>query len=174
MPTIFYTIVYWMAGLGGVAKVFMTLPLAIMNTLNPQSIGMFLGSIFVNSRTEFLCGQTVILVRVLFNGYLTYSFPSRFSWSKYLSIIHYPLGAIGPSVFHDMDVIPCSATSVSTVSQCLSNATEFVTASDILENATIDSPLLCFYSASYICAFQTSYIHCSTLSPPASYINTES
>ena len=132
--------------MGGVAKFFMTLPLAILNALNSQSIGMFLGSIFVNGGTAFLCGQTVILVRVLFSGYLTYSFLSRFSWSKYLSIIHYPLGAIGTILFHDMDVIPCSTTSVSIFSQCLSNATEFVTASDILENATIDSHLFCYVS----------------------------
>ena len=146
MPALFYTIVYWVAGLGGVAEFFMTLPLALLNALNSQGLGMFLGTVFMNGRAAFLCGETIILMGVVFSGYLTYSVPPWFTWSKYLSILYYPLGALGIILFRDMDNIPCNATSVSTFQQCLSNATDFVTASDILENATIDIPLYCYVS----------------------------
>ena len=144
MPSLFYTVVFWAAGLGNVVGYFTTLPLAILNALNSQGIGMFVGSVFVDGRVANLCGQTVIFVGVLFSGYLNNSLPSWFKWCKYFSIIHYPLGAIGTILFRDLDDIPCNETSTSAFPSCLTNATGVITASDILESALIDIPLYCY------------------------------
>ena len=146
MPALFYTIVYWAAGLGGVTEFFMTLPLALLNALNSQGLGMLLGSFFMDGRAANLCGQTIILMGVLFSGYLNVSFPPWFRWCKYLSIIHYPLGAIGTVLFRDLNDIPCNETSITAFPHCAENATGFVTASDILKSATIDIPLHCYVS----------------------------
>ena len=146
MPALFYTIVYWAAGLGGVAEFFMTLPLALLNALNSQGLGMLLGSLFMDGRVAHMCGQTVILIGVLFSGYLNVSFPPWFRWCKYLSIIHYPLGAIGTIIFRDLSDVPFNETSISAFPHCSENATGFVTASDILKSATIGIPLHCYVS----------------------------
>ena len=143
IPTLFYSFIYWMAGLNGVSEFFKTLPLFLLTVLNAQGLGLLLGSAIRDTKMAFLFGDTLILISMLSGGYLTQTFPSWLAWAKYLSLIYYPSSALSTILFGDMESIACNATSVSTFPQCNHNDTSFVTASDILVNAGIDIPFYC-------------------------------
>ena len=146
IPSIFYSFIYWMAGLHGVAVFFMTLPVILLTVLNAQGFGLLLGNAVDNTKMAFFFGDTIILISMLSGGYITQTVPPWFAWTKYLSLIYYPSSALSIILFRDMDFIPCNVTSVSTFPQCTYNDTTYVTSSDMLVNAGVDIPLYCSMS----------------------------
>ncbi|XP_045173292.2 uncharacterized protein LOC123534894 [Mercenaria mercenaria] len=144
MPTLFYTIIYWMAGLNGVQEFFITWPILIMSVFSAQGLGYFLGAAIPDVKIAFLTGNTVILISLLFSGFITQSIPQWISWVKYLSHIHYPLSAICIIVFDNMEPLPCNGTSVRDFPKCLQNETAVITSKDILYEAGMVLPIYCY------------------------------
>jgi uncharacterized protein involved in cysteine biosynthesis len=71
-----------------------------------QGLGLFLGAAIPNVKISFLTTNTLILIALLFSGFITQSIPDWISWVKYLSHIHYPLSAICLIVFDNMEPVP--------------------------------------------------------------------
>lgn len=95
LPTAFIIIVYFMAGLRYTAAAFWgvygTLLLAMFVA---QSLGLLLGSYFMNPKTAQTVASVLMLAIVLTGGFFVQSIPSWISWLKYLSYIYYTLGLL--------------------------------------------------------------------------------
>ncbi|WAR01371.1 hypothetical protein MAR_007929 [Mya arenaria] len=92
-------------------------------------------------KASMLSGNTVILVSLLFSGFITQRFPWWMDWARYISHIQYPLSAITIITLQGLEPI-----SVSRYQTCLHDVNATVTSGDILKEAGIVLPLHCYIS----------------------------
>ncbi|XP_052797603.1 uncharacterized protein LOC128229820 [Mya arenaria] len=146
VPSLFYTFVFWMSGLGNVRQFFMTWPILMLSVFSAQGLGLLIGALFTNMKASMLSGNTVILVSLLFSGFITQRFPWWMDWARYISHIQYPLSAITIITLQGLEPISCLSTSVSRYQTCLHDVNATVTSGDILKEAGIVLPLHCYIS----------------------------
>ncbi|XP_052799745.1 uncharacterized protein LOC128231237 isoform X4 [Mya arenaria] len=146
VPSLFYTFVFWMSGLGNVRQFFMTWPIFMLSVFRAQGLGMLIGAFFTNMSVAMLVGNIVIIISMLFSGFITQKIPWWMDWARYISQIQYPLSAITIITLQGLEPISCQYPSVSLYPTCLYDINATVTSSDILKEAGIVLPLHCYIS----------------------------
>ena len=93
IPTGFIIIVYFMAGLRYNALAFFGMyGTLLLSMFVAQSLGLLLGSWFMNPKTAQTVAAVLMLTIVLTGGFFVLEIPSWISWIKWLSYIYYALG----------------------------------------------------------------------------------
>ncbi|WAR01375.1 AB22G-like protein [Mya arenaria] len=136
VPSLFYTVVYWMSGLGNVGQFFASL----------SGLGMLIGAVFTNLKVALLFANTFLFSSLLFSGFITVTYPWWLTWARYVSHIQYPLSAITMIRLQGKEPILCTSPSVSQYAICLHDINATVTSSDILKENGIVLPLHCYIS----------------------------
>ncbi|KAL4542047.1 hypothetical protein Ndes2437B_g06366 [Nannochloris sp. 'desiccata'] len=93
IPTGFIIIVYFMAGLRYNALAFFGMyGTLLLSMFVAQSLGLLLGSWFMNPKTAQTVAAVLMLTIVLTGGFFVSDIPPWISWIKWLSYIYYALG----------------------------------------------------------------------------------
>ncbi|KAL8510332.1 hypothetical protein ACS0TY_017224 [Phlomoides rotata] len=90
LPTVFFTIVYWMAGLRATAGAFFSGLFAILfNVICAEGLGLAIGAAIMADKKASTLGSVVMLTFTLTSGFYVQNVPKYISWIKYLSITQY-------------------------------------------------------------------------------------
>ncbi|KAK4493225.1 hypothetical protein RD792_017905 [Penstemon davidsonii] len=90
LPTIFFIITYWMAGLNPKAGSFFSgLFVLLFSVLCTQGLGLAVGAVVMDTKSASALGSILILVFLLPCGYYVQHVPVFIRWIKYISINQY-------------------------------------------------------------------------------------
>nr|XP_024379444.1 ABC transporter G family member 14-like isoform X3 [Physcomitrium patens] len=90
LPTIFITIVYWMAGLKQTFLAFILTLLVILYTvLVSQGLGLTLGAALMDVKKATTLASVIMLTLLLAGGYYIQNTPKWIAWIKYLSVSYW-------------------------------------------------------------------------------------
>ncbi|KAL3849391.1 hypothetical protein ACJIZ3_011273 [Penstemon smallii] len=90
LPTIFFIITYWMAGLSPEAGSFFSgLFVLLFSVLCTQGLGLAVGAIVMNTKSASTLGSVLMLVFLLPCGFYVQHVPVFIRWIKYISINQY-------------------------------------------------------------------------------------
>ncbi|KAL3849393.1 hypothetical protein ACJIZ3_011275 [Penstemon smallii] len=90
LPTIFFIITYWMAGLSPKAGSFFSgLFVLLFSVLCTQGLGLAVGAIVMNTKSASALGSVLMLVFLLPCGFYVQHVPVFIRWIKYISINQY-------------------------------------------------------------------------------------
>lgn len=90
LPTAFFTIVYWMAGLRPTAEAFFSgLFVLLFNVICAQGLGLALGASIMAEKKASTLGSVIMLTFTVTSGFYVQHVPKYISWIKYLSITQY-------------------------------------------------------------------------------------
>ncbi|GAV82979.1 ABC_tran domain-containing protein/ABC2_membrane domain-containing protein [Cephalotus follicularis] len=110
LPTIFFTVTYWMAGLKPTARnFFFTLLVLLLNVLVSQGLGLALGALVMDQRSVTTLGSVTMMSFQLASGYYVQHVPAFIAWIKYLSINHYSYKLLIRSQYNPSDTYPCGS-----------------------------------------------------------------
>ncbi|XP_056007788.1 uncharacterized protein LOC125666691 [Ostrea edulis] len=140
LPVVQLTVMFWLAGIGGPVKYAMFLGINLLNCFTMQSIGYVIGACVHSFKYSITAVNTLMVVFLLLGGFFNTSFPTWFSWAKYLSFLHYPFAAIVTLLFGDMEPVRCGN---SQMFKMCTNATQIISGSDVLSSVGIDLPVYC-------------------------------
>ncbi|KAL3645490.1 ABC transporter G member 9 [Castilleja foliolosa] len=88
LPTIFYTIVYWMAGLKSMPGPFLLgLLVTLLGVLCAQGLGLAIGAIVMDAKSANAFGSVIVLIFQLASSFYVQKMPEFIGWLKYMSII---------------------------------------------------------------------------------------
>lgn len=120
IPTGFIIIVYFMAGLrydaGAFFGIYGTL---LLTMLVAQSIGLLLGTIFMNPKTAQTVATVLMLTVVLTGGFFVLDIPPWIGWLKWLSFIYYSLGILLFIQYDGGNTVVYSCSELTTQGQCI-------------------------------------------------------
>lgn len=92
LPTAFYTITYWMAGLKHTALAFFSgLFVLLYSVLCSQGLGLAIGAAVMDQKSATILGSVIMLTFLLASGYYVQHVPKFIAWIKYISISQYTL-----------------------------------------------------------------------------------
>ncbi|XP_042040555.1 ABC transporter G family member 9-like isoform X1 [Salvia splendens] len=92
LPTVFYAIVYWMAGLKPKPGAFFSgLFVILYNVLISQGLGLAIGAVVMDQQTATTLGSVIMLAFGLGSGFYVQHVPVFIAWVKYISINQYSL-----------------------------------------------------------------------------------
>lgn len=140
-PVMFITVVYWCVGLNGVSAFFATIGTIIIHAIAGQSIGLFLGIMFMDIRRGMSLATVCIMGFMLLGGFYTRTLPSWLFWVKYLSFLHYTYHCLLYLEFHDGPEFSCAASTGVTESHfaaCLHSNSTVIQSNEILQYYSID------------------------------------
>ncbi|KAL3849396.1 hypothetical protein ACJIZ3_011278 [Penstemon smallii] len=90
LPTIFFIITYWMAGLSPKAGSFFSgLFVLLFSVLCTQGLGLAVGAIVMNTKSASALGSVLMIVFLLPCGFYVQHVPVFIRWIKYISINQY-------------------------------------------------------------------------------------
>ncbi|KMZ56624.1 ABC transporter G family member [Zostera marina] len=90
LPTVCFTVVYWMAGLRPTAaSYFETLSVILLTALVAQGFGLAIGSFVSDMKQATVTGNMLMLFKLLLSGYYLKSVPTLMQWLKYLSFLYH-------------------------------------------------------------------------------------
>ncbi|XP_048252427.1 ABC transporter G family member 22-like [Haliotis rufescens] len=147
LPSVATTIIYWMAGMKGVAEFFATMGIIILNALNGQGIGLLIGAWIWNMQLALTFTSTSMLTMLLLGGFYTTQFPPWLFWARYVSIFSHPFSAVCILEFSDTPPIPCANVTVTEYPRCGQNGTEFITAEMLLIDSGTKLPMYLYVLA---------------------------
>ncbi|XP_075483360.1 ABC transporter G family member 9-like [Primulina tabacum] len=108
LPTIFFIITYWMAGLKPTAGSFLSgLVILLYSVLCSQGLGLAIGAIFMDQKSATVLGSVVMLTFLLASGYFVQNVPGFIGWIKYISISHYTFKLLLGSQHRPGETYPC-------------------------------------------------------------------
>ncbi|XP_051133897.1 ABC transporter G family member 9-like [Andrographis paniculata] len=108
LPTIFFTITYWMAGLKPHAGAFLSgLFILLYSVLCSQGLGLAIGAVVMNQKSATILGSVIMLTFLLASGYYVQHVPKFISWIKFLSISQYTFKLLLSSQYSPGDTYPC-------------------------------------------------------------------
>ncbi|XP_056008436.1 uncharacterized protein LOC125666368 [Ostrea edulis] len=140
LPVAQLTAMFWFVGFGGPIECVMYVGLNLLSCFTLQSLGYIVGAFVQNVKYSFAVVNTTMVIFILLGGFFNTSFPTWFSWAKYLSILHYPFAAIVTLLFGDIEPFRCGNSEI--YLNC-KNETQIITGSDVLNNVGIDLPVYC-------------------------------
>ncbi|KAK7257226.1 hypothetical protein RIF29_31039 [Crotalaria pallida] len=110
IPTIYLSIIYWMAGLkANVVNYLCTLFSLILNVLVSQGIGLAIGAIVMDQKSASALASVMILSFLLVGGFYVQHVPKYIAWIKYLSTSYYVYRLLMGSQYATSDTYPCSS-----------------------------------------------------------------
>ncbi|KAG8364974.1 hypothetical protein BUALT_Bualt18G0054300 [Buddleja alternifolia] len=90
LPTVFFTITYWMAGLKPSAGSFLSGLFALLySVLCAQGLGLAIGAAVMDQKSATILGSVIMLTFLLAGGYYVQHVPVFIRWIKYISISQY-------------------------------------------------------------------------------------
>ncbi|GFQ05349.1 ABC transporter g family member 9, partial [Phtheirospermum japonicum] len=111
LPTIAYTITYWMAGLKATAQSFLLgLLVLLYSVLCTQGLGLAIGALVMDPRPAITLGSVIMLTSLLASGYYVQHVPKFVGWIKYVSIPHYTYKLLLVSQYASGQTYVCGAT----------------------------------------------------------------
>ncbi|KAL2247541.1 UNVERIFIED_CONTAM: ABC transporter G family member 9 [Sesamum indicum] len=108
LPTVFFVITYWMAGLKPDPRCFFAgLFTLLYSVLCSQGLGLALGAAVMNQKSATILGSVIMLTFLLASGYYVQHVPAFISWIKYISISQYTFKLLLGSQFKPGETYPC-------------------------------------------------------------------
>ncbi|KAK4420657.1 ABC transporter G family member 9 [Sesamum alatum] len=108
LPTVFFVITYWMAGLKPDPGCFFSGLFALLySVLCSQGLGLAIGAAVMNQKSATILGSVIMLAFLLASGYYVQHVPPFISWIKYLSISQYTFKLLLGSQFKPGETYPC-------------------------------------------------------------------
>ncbi|KAK4480748.1 hypothetical protein RD792_013831 [Penstemon davidsonii] len=90
LPTVFFIISYWMAGLKPTPGAFFSgLFVLLYSVLCSQGLGLAIGAVVMDMKSATTLGSVIMLTFLLACGFYVQHVPAFISWIKYVSIIQY-------------------------------------------------------------------------------------
>ncbi|KAL6543250.1 ABC transporter G member 9 [Orobanche hederae] len=109
LPTIFFTITYWMAGLRPTpGSFFAGLFVLLYSVLCSQGLGLAIGAAVMDQKSATVLGSVIMLTFLLASGYYVQHVPSFISWIKYISISQYTFKLLLGSQYKPGETYPCA------------------------------------------------------------------
>ncbi|GMP65718.1 hypothetical protein CsSME_00026398 [Camellia sinensis var. sinensis] len=110
LPTVFLTIIYWMAGLKPTVLNFCkTLFVLLYSVLVSQGLGLALGAIVMHQKSAATLGGVIMLSFHLTGGFYVQHVPKFIAWIRYISISRYTYKLLLGSQYKASDTYPCVA-----------------------------------------------------------------
>ncbi|KAI3457490.1 hypothetical protein Pfo_014153 [Paulownia fortunei] len=110
LPTIYYTLTYWMAGLKPTPGSFLSgLFVNLYCVLCSQGLGLAIGAVVMDQKSATALGSVVVLVFQLTSGYFVQNVPRFIRWIKYISIVHYTFKLFLGTQYRPGETYPCAA-----------------------------------------------------------------
>ncbi|XP_042063355.1 ABC transporter G family member 9-like [Salvia splendens] len=108
LPTVFYAITYWMAGLKHTAGAFFSgLFVLLYSVLCSQGLGLAIGAAVMDQKSATILGSVIMLTFLLASGYYVQHVPVFISWIKYISISQYTFKLLLGSQYEDDQTYRC-------------------------------------------------------------------
>ncbi|KAI3466139.1 hypothetical protein Pfo_022802 [Paulownia fortunei] len=109
LPTIFFTITYWMAGLKPSAGSFLSgLFVLLYSVLCSQGLGLAIGAAVMDQKSATVLGSVIMLTFLLASGYYVQHVPGFINWIKYISISQYTFKLLLGSQYKPGETYPCA------------------------------------------------------------------
>ncbi|GER51896.1 ABC-2 type transporter family protein [Striga asiatica] len=110
LPTVAYTITYWMAGLRATIGSFsLGLLVLLYSVMCTQGLGLALGAVVMDSKSAITLGSVIMLTSLLSSGYYAQHVPRFVGWIKYISIPQYTYKLLLASQYAPGETYPCGA-----------------------------------------------------------------
>ncbi|KAL1563685.1 ABC transporter G member 9 [Salvia divinorum] len=110
LPTVFYAITYWMAGLKHTAGAFFSgLLVLLYSVLCSQGLGLAIGAAVMDQKSATILGSVIMLTFLLASGYYVQHVPIFISWIKYISISQYTFKLLLGSQYDNDQTYRCGA-----------------------------------------------------------------
>ncbi|PIN21771.1 Transporter, ABC superfamily (Breast cancer resistance protein) [Handroanthus impetiginosus] len=110
LPTIYYTLTYWMAGLKPTPYSFLSgLFVTLYSVLCSQGLGLAIGAVVMDLKLATVLGSVVALVFQLTSGYFVGNVPSFINWTKYISITQYTFKLLLGTQYSPGETYRCGA-----------------------------------------------------------------
>ncbi|GFP78589.1 ABC transporter g family member 9 [Phtheirospermum japonicum] len=108
LPTVFFTITYWMAGLKPTPGSFFSgLFVLLYSVLCSQGLGLAIGAAVMDQKSATILGSVIMLTFLLASGYYVQNVPAFISWIKYISISQYTFKLLLRSQYEPGETYPC-------------------------------------------------------------------
>ncbi|XP_042058561.1 ABC transporter G family member 9-like [Salvia splendens] len=108
LPTVFYAITYWMAGLKHTAWAFFSgLFVLLYSVLCSQGLGLAIGAAVMDQKSATILGSVIMLTFLLASGYYVQHVPVFISWIKYISISQYTFKLLLGSQYENDQTYHC-------------------------------------------------------------------
>ncbi|KAK6154323.1 hypothetical protein DH2020_008571 [Rehmannia glutinosa] len=110
LPTIFFTIAYWMAGLKPTpGSFFAGLFVLLYSVLCSQGLGLAIGAAVMDQKSATVLGSVIMLTFLLCSGYYVQHVPRFVSWIKYVSISQYTFKLLLGTQYKPGETYPCDS-----------------------------------------------------------------
>ncbi|XP_021342982.1 ABC transporter G family member 21-like [Mizuhopecten yessoensis] len=140
-PVVMVTIIYWVAGLGGVDGYVVYLSIGILYNLMMQSVALVIGLFSVDLRFNMGVVMMCLDASFILGGFYVVNPPEWLWWCKYLAFFHYPSAATLTYLMSDIPPVWCNQTSVNIYPQCIDNGNLTLTSRDVLNGLGIEHPV---------------------------------
>lgn len=108
LPSAFFTVVYWMAGLKPTPKCFFTALLVLLySVVCTQGLGLAIGALVMDQKSATLTASVIMSSFTLVGGYYVQHVPKFISWIKYLSSIQHTFKLLLATQFSVDETYPC-------------------------------------------------------------------
>ncbi|XP_011095241.1 ABC transporter G family member 9 [Sesamum indicum] len=109
LPTIYYTLTYWMAGLKPKPGYFLAgFFITLYNVVCSQGLGLAIGAVVMDMKAATVLGAIISLVFQLAGGYFVQNIPTFMKWLKYLSLIRHTFKLLLGSQYRPGETYPCA------------------------------------------------------------------
>ncbi|KAG8386286.1 hypothetical protein BUALT_Bualt03G0133300 [Buddleja alternifolia] len=113
LPTIYFIITYWMAGLKATTSAFLLGLLAnLYNVLCSQGLGLAIGAVVMDQKSATVLGSVIVLVFQLASGYYVQNVPKFIEWIKYISINQYAFKLLLGTQYKAGETYPCGSDNI--------------------------------------------------------------
>ncbi|XP_042061846.1 ABC transporter G family member 9-like [Salvia splendens] len=121
LPTIFYTMTYFMAGLKHTAGAFFSgLFVLLYSVMCSQGLGLAIGAAVMDEVSAVTLGTVIMLIFLLSSGYFVKHIPIFISWIMYISITSHTLNLLLGSQYETKETYRCSGNAICLVRDFLS------------------------------------------------------
>ncbi|XP_042038572.1 ABC transporter G family member 9-like [Salvia splendens] len=146
LPTVFYAIVYWMAGLKPTAGAFFSgLFVILYNVLISQGLGLAIGAVVMDQQTATTLGSVIMLAFGLGSGFYVQHVPVFIAWVKYISINQYSLKLLLASQYKYDQTYNCGMNQTCLVRDFPSVKSVGISTSGTILSVVVMAVMLVFY-----------------------------
>ncbi|GFP96729.1 ABC transporter g family member 9 [Phtheirospermum japonicum] len=109
LPTIYYTITYWMGGLKPTPGPFISgLLVTLLGVLCSQGLGLAIGAVVMDAKSANAMGSVIVLIFQLASSFYVQKMPAFIGWIKYVSIIQYTFKLFLGTQYGPGEMYPCA------------------------------------------------------------------
>ncbi|GFP79315.1 ABC transporter g family member 9, partial [Phtheirospermum japonicum] len=118
LPTIYYTIIYWMGGLKPMPNPFLLgLLVILLGVLCAQGLGLAIGAVLMDAKSANALGSAIVLIFQLASGFFVQKMPAFIGWIKYVSINQYTFKLLLGSQYGPGETYPCASDGICLVEE---------------------------------------------------------